>query len=233
MNAGSSPPAPQRHARRAWLLGGAVLAAALLVVLALWFAGAQGPGSGQPAAPAAPTSSMPDTPAASPAPPLTPAPTVTAEAGQPHPSDCQELYSPAIVEAFGDKVLNPGWTLAPDSGVRHGSNDPELVAVIDAAEHLSCVWGSEAGGSDSGLSTNLVWVSAEQNALVQGRLVALGMSCYDELGGVRCVRSTTEGTDTFGESHFLREGIWIATQYANAGPDGYTQDMIANVWDGA
>ena len=36
----------------------------------------------------------------------------------------------------------------------------------------------------------------------------------------------------YGVSHFLRAGIWLATKYTNAGPLGYTQDIIDNLWMG-
>ncbi len=59
------------------------------------------------------------------------------------------------------------------------------------------------------------------------------MTCYDELGGLRCVTETTGDGGVVGESHFVRDGIWLATRYVNSGPDGYTHDIVANLWAGA
>ena len=220
---------PRRARRRLWfLLGvvGSLLVVALVVVLIVWRGGAGLTGEIPAARPQPSTTPPPVALAAAPAPTATPA--------GPHPSTCDELYSPAMVAAFGSAVLYPAWAEAEDSGVRQGALDPELVSVIDGAEKLTCVWGNPKGGSDSGLTTNLVWVTAEQSAAVKARLAAAGMTCYEELGGLRCVTETKADADgSFGESHFLRDSIWLATHYVNAGPDGYTHDIIANVWAGA
>ncbi|TFB96979.1 hypothetical protein [Cryobacterium sp. HLT2-28] len=224
-----APSAPPRARRRLWFLLGAIgsaLVVTLVVLLIVWRGGAGLPGD--TAAGARPQPSKTPAPvalAAAPAPAATPA--------GPHPSTCGELYSPAMAAAFGTAVLNPAWTEAADSEVRHGTADAELSTVIDAADKLTCVWGNPKGGSDSGLTTNLVWVTAEQSAAVKARLAAAGMTCYEELGGLRCVTETSGDAGTSGESHFVRDGIWLATHYVNSGPDGYTHDIIANVWAGA
>jgi len=213
-----------------WVLLGAVgslLVIALVVSLIVWRGGAGTPD-------AAETAGRPQ-PHSSPAPlAVTAAPAPAPTPDGPHPSTCDQLYSPEMVTAFGDAVLNPAWTEADDSGVRYGSDDPELISVIGASTGtLTCVWGNEIGGSWRGLTTNVVFVTAEQSATVQARLVAEGLDCYEELGGLRCLVETAEENGTWGESHFLRGGIWLATRYVNAGPDGYTHDIIANVWAGA
>jgi hypothetical protein len=214
-----------------WVLLGAVgslLVIALVVVLIVWRGGA-----GVPEAEAA---ARPQ-PSSSPAPlAVTPSPQPAAEqaANVPHPSQCEQLYSPAMVAAFGDVALNPAWVAEEDSGVNRGSADPELVTLIDAAgEKLTCVWANAGGASGVGLTTELVWVTSEQSAAVLSRLSAAGMNCYEELGGMRCIVEGEDDGGVFGESHFVRDGIWLATHYFNAGPDGYTHDIIANVWSGA
>ena len=216
-------------APRPWvfvLLAVAVLAVAALVVLAL-----------MPRGTTSTTPTGPDAPAARPVPsspatalPITPTPAPVPDDGTPRPTSCDELYSPSMVEAMGDLVLNPAWATAPGAEVLYGSDDAELRGVIDTAENLNCIWGAAAGGSDTGVVTDLVWVTPEQSGAVKARLEEAGLRCYEELEGLRCVIQTTTESGTFGESHFLRDGIWLATKYTNAGPDGYTHDIIANVW---
>jgi hypothetical protein len=217
--------------RRLWVALGAVgslILVALIVLLIVWRGGAETPGGAESAHRPLPTSSPAPLALA-----LAPAPTPAPTPGVPHPSTCDQLYSPAMVAAFGDQVLNPAWAEAAGAGVRRGTDDPALMSIIDAAESLTCLWVDPNGGSGSGLTTSVVWVTPEQSAAVQARLAAAGMTCYEELGGLRCVVETTKNSDTWGESHFLRDGIWLATHYINAGPDGYTHDIIANVWAGA
>jgi hypothetical protein len=209
---------------------GSLLPIALLVVLVVQPHGGGATGPGELGSSAAPTAS-PASVAMEPVPTPTPTPTPTPDG--PHPSSCDQLYRPAMVQALGDLELNPAWARAPDAGVSHGTDDPALRALIDDADHLTCVWASPYGGSGSGLITNLVWVTPEQSAAVEARLAADGLSCAAEAGGRRCVIETIDDEGTFGESHFLRDGIWLATKYTNAGPDGYTQDIVAQVWPGS
>lgn len=207
------------------ILGGIVTA--LVVIAAVWVL--FGP---------RPANTPGDNPAARPVPTVSPEPspvsTPTAEIapGTPRPTSCDEIYSPEMKAAFGELVLNPAWTTAPGADVRNGAEDPQLNAVITSSEHLSCRWVSPAGPSDSGLATSVVWVTDEQTAAVEARLRALDFECYEELGGLRCITEGVSGADRFGESHFLRGGIWLATHYVNAGPDGYTHDMVNTIWAG-
>lgn len=205
------------------LLAVAGIAVAALVVLALMPRGTTPTGPDAPAA--RPVPSSPAT-----ALPVTPTPTPAPDDKTPRPASCDELYSPSMVKAMGDLVLNPAWTAAPGAEVLYGTDDPKLRELIDTAENLNCIWGTEAGGSDTGVVTDLVWVTPEQSASVKAGLETAGLRCYEELEGIRCIKQETAESGTFGESHFLRDGIWLATKYTNAGPDGYTHDIIANLW---
>ncbi|TFB96781.1 hypothetical protein E3O42_16720 [Cryobacterium adonitolivorans] len=219
--------------RPLWFALGAVgvlLVVALIVVLVVWRGGAGTPSGSDTLPGTRPTPSATAEPLAV----ASAAPTASAPAG-PHPATCEAIYSPAMMATFSEtRSLNPSWSSDPQAAMQAGTQDSELASMIQSAEHLTCIWGSEGGGSDSGLTTNVVFVTPEQSEAAHQRLNALGQSCYEELGGIRCVmESTTEGEGTSGESHFLRDGIWLATHYVNAGPDGYTHDMVGTVWAGA
>jgi len=230
MGAATSPTgSPSR--RPLWFALGAVgvvLVVALIVVLVVWRGGAGTPTSSDTLPGTRPTPSSTAEPLAV----ATPAP---AAAAGPRPTTCDAIYSPTMLATLEDTgTLNPDWAKDDESGVQIGTNDTELTAVIEGAEHLTCVWGDPEGGSGSGLTSNVVFVTAEQSETVHQRLLALGENCYEELGGIRCLAETSQGEDgVSGESHFLRDGVWLATRYVNAGPDGYTHDMVATVWAGA
>ncbi|MBX0301795.1 hypothetical protein K2F54_17665 [Cryobacterium sp. 1639] len=225
MGAETSPTAaPSR--RLLWVilaaLGG-LLVIALVVVLVVWRGGAA-----TPTAAGDPTATRP-TPTASADPvPLAAAATTTG----PRPTTCDAIYSPEMLTTFSEtRTLNPAWTVASDAVLQAGSTDEELIALIQGTDHLTCIWASEGGPSDSGLTTNVSYVTPEQSEAAYQRLLALGQSCYEELDGIRCVMQTEPDSDgSAGESHFLRDGIWLATHYVNAGPDGYTHDMVNTIW---
>ncbi len=129
-----SPSAPRlAHRRRLWFLLGAigsVLVVGLVVLLIVWRGGAGLPGDSAAAATRPRPSTMPPPVALAAAPAATP----TATPAGPHPTTCGELYSPAMVAAFGLAVLNPPWTAAAESDVRQGTADAELIKVIEASD---------------------------------------------------------------------------------------------------
>jgi hypothetical protein len=222
-------PAPPPTKRRLWVIIGvlvAVLAVAAILVTMFW---PRGDGDVSPVA----TETARPTPSATAA-PVTPTPTPTpgssAAPGTPQPASCDELYSPEMVAAFGRMVLNPAWLEEVDYDMKIGADDPVQQGVIDANDSLLCQWGMPEGPSGAGVSTVVVWVDAGDTATIQAHLVDRGDNCFEQLDGLRC---TTEGSNDegyFGESHFLRDGIWVATEYSNAGPEGYTLDIVNNLW---
>jgi hypothetical protein len=225
------PPTDSPSRRLLWVILagiGGLLVVALVIVLVVWRGGA-----GTPSADGGPSDARP-TPTASAA-PIPVASAAPAPTG-PRPATCEAVYSPTMLATLTDTgTLNPDWAEADvNKGVLFGTTDEQLTALIEGAEHLTCVWGNSEGGSGTGLTSNVVYVSAEQSESVHQRLLGDGMNCYEELGGIRCVAESAAGAEgVAGESHFLRDGIWLATHYVNAGPDGYTHDMVATIWAGA
>ena len=231
MGAATSPTGTPSRRPLWFALGavGVVLIVALIVVLVVWRGGAGTPTGNNDSLPGTrptPSATAEPQPVASAAP---------AAAG-PRPTTCEAIYSPAMLATLNETgTLNPDWAKEDvNPGVLFGTDDEQLIVLIEGAEHLTCVWGDPEGGSGSGLTSNVVFVTAEQSETVHQRLLALGENCYEELGGIRCLAETSQGEDgVSGESHFLRDGVWLATRYVNAGPDGYTHDMVATVWAGA
>jgi hypothetical protein len=164
----------------------------------------------------------------------TPVPSVTAEpaaSGPSIPADCAGIYTKDWAPEMDGLVLNPAWTDDPASGVRYGSNDTGLVTVLEATTKVTCVWANATGGSDAGgLTTNVAALTPEQSTDVLAHMEELGYDCYEELAGTRCVTETFNDNGTIGESHFVREGIWVATWWLNVGPDGYTHDVVTAIF---
>ena len=218
-----TPPAPRD--RRLWALIvvlAVLLAAAVILLGALWPRGSGTPDAGNAARPVPSVTASPVTPTQTPRPSRAP--------GTPNPPDCAALYSARMVAAFGDLVLNPAWTENPNADLGLGTEDPELLAILQENDHLTCRWASPDGPSDSGVNTSVVWVTDAESASIEDRLLELDFSCYPERSGERCVTENSTDDGTFGESHFLRGSIWLATAYSNAGPSGYTIDIVDNLW---
>ncbi|POH70090.1 hypothetical protein C3B61_00250 [Cryobacterium zongtaii] len=221
----SSAPSPAN--RRLWVIIGVfavLLAAAAILAGLFWPRGEVTPAATEAARPTPSATVAPATPTP------TPTPGSSAAQGTPRPESCDDLYSPEMVAAFGSMVLNPAWLNDPELEMRIGEDDPVQQQVIEANDSLLCQWGMPEGPSGAGVSTAVVWVDAEDSATIQALLADRGYSCFEQQGGLRC---TTEGSNDegyFGESHFLRDGIWVATEYSNAGPEGYTLDIVNNLW---
>lgn len=146
------------------------------------------------------------------------------------PDDCDALYGSAMEAEFEREAmqLNRVWT-----GVREapaGSTDPELLALLLGEPSLDCFWLDGGGGSRSAVLTVASEPGAAVAEAVAARLVALGFSQQHDRGGVRYFVESRVAGETTGESHFLRDGVWLATNWYGFGPWGYTGHMAENVF---
>lgn len=169
------------------------------------------------------------TPSASlPASPSTSTPHTTA----PHPTSCADIYTKDWASILAPLVLNPAWADAPDSGARFGTDDADLETVLKQTTGVTCVWAAAGGGSGEGLTTNVAFLADAQVSSVEERLKLLDFACSGERGGLRCAIDHVTDEGAWGETHFIRGGIWIATNWVNSNPDGYTDDIVTTVFEG-
>ncbi len=163
-----------------------------------------------------------------------PMPTETAApppvAGPAIPADCADIYTRDWSADLGGLVLNPAWTEEAGNGPFWGSNDSGAITVLESTTKLTCAWVGSSGGGDAGIITNIASLTDEQQASIIEHLESIGHSCYEELGGTRCVVESNSDAGDVGESHFVREGIWSATRWSNLSADGYTHDIVAAIF---
>lgn len=137
------------------------------------------------------------------------------------PASCDALYSAAMrttLEADVPPLGDPGLTL------QSTRLQPALGALESGYPTLRCSWGT---AGESGLSTNVTILAPEDVPRVQDMLAVNGLVCADAAGGILC---TSSGSETEGESHFLRGNGWVATAWVGELPDGYTEDVAATLW---
>ena len=149
------------------------------------------------------------------------------------PGSCDQLYSSAMVATLtaSNLALNPARLDNPEDDVRFGPADQQLRTVIDANQSLPCIWVTPEGGSGIAVATTVVVVDSAESKQVGDRLRSLGFSCFDEREGLRCETEASSVEGTFGESHFLRDDLWVSTQYGDVPlPAGYTLDIINSLW---
>ncbi|UCR88553.1 hypothetical protein [Mycetocola spongiae] len=165
---------------------------------------------------------VPDRPA--PAAPGAPAPLGSPDT-RPNPQNCAALYSPAYFE----KLHRFGPLNDPGLEGSVGSADATLSAELAANPGLRCTWGSVGA---SALTTNLTRVDAAAQRATIARLTTIGAKCTRENAGTRCLLSRDTAEGARGESHFLREGIWLATAWEKTAPTGYTADIVETLFPG-
>lgn len=140
------------------------------------------------------------------------------------PADCEQLYQPQMLERLQEDhpPLNDATMADPNF-----SNTDELEELLRSLEYLQCTWG---GASESGIVTAVAHVTEEQSAQALAILENADFDCYDQQEGTRCVtREETDG-NVLGESHFLRDDIWLSTFWLNAPVRGYTESMVEALW---
>jgi hypothetical protein len=148
------------------------------------------------------------------------------------PADCTQIYTTDWSGVFAPGyVLNPEWSTAEGGPVILGTGDQTAAPVLQETSQLTCGWLPPEGGDGSvGLVTSLAAVDQAQTDAAIAAFQAAGMECYEELGGTRCIGEWQGAAGSAGESHFLREGLWIATRWDGPAVSGYTADIVAQIF---
>lgn len=163
------------------------------------------------------------TPAATPS--GKPSATAEASADISIPVRCEDIYSPemlATLESENPPLNDPGVTMDSTEIVE------ALEVLASGPQTLRCSWGLP---SSYGLATNVTIVDAAQSQTVIDSLPERGFACEDFRDGTVCRVQGSDGENSFGESHYLRANGWVSTRWINFGPQGYTEDVVATLWD--
>lgn len=223
--ANSGPRAPRGKALPIAIAGGSAFVVAATVIAALLrpFEAESGlPTTGSaPVVPSAPSSSSSSAPSADPV----PTDTFTIL-----PASCDGLYGSAMLREFERQSMQLNLVWAGAREATPGSGDPELIALLRGKPSIDCFWLDETGGSKNAVLTVATEPGVAVTDAVAARLVALGFSQQNDRGGVRYFKESREGGEAKGESHFLREGVWLATNWYGFGPWGYTGHMAEQVF---
>ncbi|MGP3535262.1 hypothetical protein ACTU3I_10755 [Microbacterium sp. RD1] len=154
----------------------------------------------------------------------TPTPSASAAA---LPTDCGAVYSAgmrATLESQVPPLNDPGLTM-------YSTQNAALLELLDSVPSLRCTWGA---AGEVGMATTLAAVNAEQSATISDALAASGFGCATDSGAMICEIeqrgvSLEDEPFTRGETHALRDGLWVATSWLNVDPEGYTTDILATV----
>lgn len=159
----------------------------------------------------------------------TAAPYPTSDADFAVPDSCDRLYSPAMLDELtrtNPPLNDPGITI-------YASENVEALEILSSGiPTLRCSWG--AAGAP-GLVTNVSLVSADQSDELREAFTSSGMACEAVGSGTVCriEQETIDREDTIvriGETHYLQGEGWVATHWVDFAPEGYTEDIVATVW---
>lgn len=155
-----------------------------------------------------------------------PSPTAT-PTGTELPADCAGAYSAemfASLEQVNPPLNDPGVMLL-------ATQNAALLEALETVPTLRCSWGPPG---DTGLTTNISVVDTVQHDAIIAELANSGYGCAEEDGAQVCTIeqrgvSLEEVPYTRGETHALQGDLWVATNWVNFTPDGYTQDILATL----
>lgn len=159
----------------------------------------------------------------------TPIESNTPDAGIELPTACEDIYSADMLASLNQQnppLNDPGVTMLSTEVV-------DGIEILESGATLRCSWGQP---SEFGLATNVTAIAEEQAATLQDAMLNAGFGCGDELGGTVCrVEQRSIDLDDneviHGEVHVLRDSVWISTRYINFTPEGYTEDIVATLWN--
>lgn len=140
------------------------------------------------------------------------------------PGECEDIYTPAMFEGLQEDLppLNDDSMTDPNF-----SNTDELEEIFRSLEYLQCNWG-RAG--ETGIVTGVAKVTEEQSTEALAVMESNGFDCYEQNQGTRCVKSESLEGNRLGESHFLRDDVWVSTFWLNAPIRGYTENIVRSIW---
>lgn len=224
-----------RHRPTIWISAIAAAIIAILVTIIFSLLATQrstgDDDAGVPTQDLATTTAEPSSTIAMPSP--SPSPTAAAAISTPTstlvaiPTMCEDIYTHDMTPEFAGLVLNPDRPHDPEHQLR-GSSDTIAAAYLTDNLALECIWSPPGGASDRVLITDIARIDHPHTDDMIKHLETTGQTCSEQLEGTRCVYETPPSNDgQNGESHLFRADIWIATKWANAGPDGYTADIAA------
>lgn len=165
-----------------------------------------------------------------PGPSVTPIETEKPQAGFEVPASCELIYSPemlASLNAANPPLNDPGVTML-------STENAALLDIIEGgATTLRCSWGKP---SQQGLATNVTAIDSEQADAVVAALTEAGFGCEPLGDGTVCrieQRGVSLDDQEFvrGETHYVGAGGLVTTAWLNFTPDGYTEDIVATLWD--
>ncbi|GAA2005334.1 hypothetical protein [Microbacterium ulmi] len=159
----------------------------------------------------------------------TPEPTVLGPDDIALPTSCESIYSPAMrdtLEAQLPPLNDPGVTM----------NSSQIVEALELLTSgiptIRCSWGTP---SESGLATNVSLIEQDRAQELIVSLQSVGFICDSVDDGTMCdlQRNTIDLDDNevaLGESHYFRGNGWVSTAWIQSFPEGYTDDIVATLW---
>ncbi|MDR6969761.1 hypothetical protein [Leifsonia shinshuensis] len=149
------------------------------------------------------------------------------------PSSCDALYAGLtdFMSDNGSLVLNPAWKSGP--GVPRagfGTYDAALGGMLSKSPGLICDWAPATGPSDTFLTTQLRHVDVATGQAATARMRAMGWFCGQAYSGQWCVTNDDSTGRSIGESHWVGQGYWIASNWNNAGPRTYTPELLKRLF---
>ena len=149
------------------------------------------------------------------------------------PTSCDALYSGLndFMSDGGSLVLNPAWRSGPGvPRTGYGTYDADLAGMLSNNPGLICDWAPPTGPSDTFLTTQMRYVDVATGQAATARMRAMGWFCGQAYGGQWCVTNDSSTGRSIGESHWVGQGYWIASNWNNAGPRSYTPELLKRLF---
>ncbi len=145
------------------------------------------------------------------------------------PASCDQLVPDDVRTRLAQLSLND--PKAQTDGLRSGLANADLAKLAESKRELACVW-RNTDSDTTFLRTTVVRINGGDGAAAVKLLTDDRIQCYPAHEGLRC-EYTTDRKDPaieFGETHYFRDDLWIATAWSNVAPPGYTAAIVDTLW---
>lgn len=147
---------------------------------------------------------------------------------------CDDLFAAATLAELGDRglVLNPAHISDATLAAGPAMHAQDLTNLAAERLDFSCFWSTPTAGagSDSPVTRVMRGLDSAERERVIGGFTAEGYTCLDSDGGMRCTIESASGGVPSGVSAFLRDDVWLHTNWGGTPPTSYTPRMVSSIW---
>ncbi|MEB4614059.1 hypothetical protein [Leucobacter sp. M11] len=161
-------------------------------------------------------------------------PTLMARQTGPTLRGCGDLFPGSTRDELAGRGLELNPDHLSDATLTTGpkTHAADLTSLAEERLDFVCFWShpTPTSNDEPPVTSVMRGLDASERERAIGSFAAEGYVCLDADGGMRCTTEAESGGVPNGVSAFLRDDIWLHTEWGGTPPTSYTPRMVAQIW---